>query len=399
MNGQKSTTVACLLAIFLGGFGAHLFYVGKYKRAVLYLVFFWTYIPVFLGWIDLFFIPKWMRQWEVKQPTPYQAFTKRETKKLVVSQGEQSRRYESPQITPEKKTALYYKETSVILEKYAHLKTPGHVLAGIESVLHPNKKQYESDYGITITVSYSRDSDDFLKDSIRFAQEGGKQSPFQPLQMYWTTFDKLDAKQKGWYFYWRSQALNGNYLETDLSYLILFTYELINYSFNQNAAFNVSMMVRLYEEYKDRMPGCKTYLSDWIHDFLLELDEVGLASEWGFQSTMRSHTLFDKIKEKEDNLESISITLWKPFITGYRETEFFRPNKNKIYKVFKESVPLLQRLLQNDGVSVSNKWFEQIKGTQRLYLYRSAVIGRNIEGREKKIETVERQFNSEKILH
>ncbi|MFP3663007.1 hypothetical protein SB768_31710, partial [Burkholderia sp. SIMBA_043] len=84
---------------------------------------------------------------------------------------------------------------------------------------------------------------------------------------------------------------------------------------------------------------------------------------------------------------------------GYRETEFFRPNKNKIYKVFKESVPLLQRLLQNDGVSVSNKWFEQIKGTQRLYLYRSAVIGRNIEGREKKIETVERQFNSEKILH
>ncbi|MFP3681637.1 TerB N-terminal domain-containing protein, partial [Pseudomonas sp. SIMBA_041] len=88
-------------------------------------------------------------------------------------------------------------------------------------------------------------------------------------------------------------ALNGNYLETDLSYLILFTYELINYSFNQNAAFNVSMMVRLYEEYKDRMPGCKTYLSDWIHDFLLELDEVGLASEWGFQSTMRSHTLFD----------------------------------------------------------------------------------------------------------
>jgi len=49
---MKSKGIALLLAIFLGGLGAHKFYLGRYVTGVLYLVFSWTFIPVALSLID-----------------------------------------------------------------------------------------------------------------------------------------------------------------------------------------------------------------------------------------------------------------------------------------------------------------------------------------------------------
>lgn len=49
---QKNKTVAALLAIFLGGFGIHKFYLQKTGTGLLYLLFFWTFIPAIIGFIE-----------------------------------------------------------------------------------------------------------------------------------------------------------------------------------------------------------------------------------------------------------------------------------------------------------------------------------------------------------
>lgn len=49
---EKSKTTAGLLAIFLGGFGIHKFYMGKSLQGILYLVFCWTFIPGIIGFIE-----------------------------------------------------------------------------------------------------------------------------------------------------------------------------------------------------------------------------------------------------------------------------------------------------------------------------------------------------------
>ena len=41
----KTKIAAALLAIFLGSFGIHKFYLGQTGKGVLYLIFFWTAIP------------------------------------------------------------------------------------------------------------------------------------------------------------------------------------------------------------------------------------------------------------------------------------------------------------------------------------------------------------------
>ena len=48
----KSRVTAILLAFFLGGFGAHKFYLGQVGLGILYLLFFWTLIPGIAAFIE-----------------------------------------------------------------------------------------------------------------------------------------------------------------------------------------------------------------------------------------------------------------------------------------------------------------------------------------------------------
>ena len=44
---------AILLALFLGGFGVHRFYLNKVGQGILSLLFFWTFIPALIAIIDV----------------------------------------------------------------------------------------------------------------------------------------------------------------------------------------------------------------------------------------------------------------------------------------------------------------------------------------------------------
>ena len=48
----KSKVTAGLLAIFLGGFGIHKFYLGHPGQGILYLLFCWMFIPAIVGFIE-----------------------------------------------------------------------------------------------------------------------------------------------------------------------------------------------------------------------------------------------------------------------------------------------------------------------------------------------------------
>lgn len=57
MDGKKDGTIGVILALLLGGFGAHKFYMGKVGQGVLYLLFVWTFIPALVALIEAFFMP------------------------------------------------------------------------------------------------------------------------------------------------------------------------------------------------------------------------------------------------------------------------------------------------------------------------------------------------------
>lgn len=51
-SGSKDRTTAGILALLLGGIGAHKFYLGDTGLGILYLCFSWTLIPALIGFIE-----------------------------------------------------------------------------------------------------------------------------------------------------------------------------------------------------------------------------------------------------------------------------------------------------------------------------------------------------------
>jgi TM2 domain-containing membrane protein YozV len=49
---MKNKTTAGILALLLGGLGAHKFYLGRVFQGLLYLVFCWTFIPAIIALIE-----------------------------------------------------------------------------------------------------------------------------------------------------------------------------------------------------------------------------------------------------------------------------------------------------------------------------------------------------------
>ena len=64
---QRDELLGVLLAVSLGSFGSHHFYLRRKGLGILYLVLFWTGIPGILGIIEAFFMPERVRRFNTEQ--------------------------------------------------------------------------------------------------------------------------------------------------------------------------------------------------------------------------------------------------------------------------------------------------------------------------------------------
>ena len=64
---RRDEVVGILLALFLGTFGVHHFYLRRTGLGILYCIFCWTGITTFLGFIECFFMPGRVREFNAIQ--------------------------------------------------------------------------------------------------------------------------------------------------------------------------------------------------------------------------------------------------------------------------------------------------------------------------------------------
>lgn len=64
---RRDEVVGILLALFLGGFGIHHFYLRRTGLGILYACFCWTPFPWVLGFIECFFMPGRVREFNAIQ--------------------------------------------------------------------------------------------------------------------------------------------------------------------------------------------------------------------------------------------------------------------------------------------------------------------------------------------
>ena len=94
----KSEAAGVLLAIFLGGFGAHHFYLRRIGLGILYAIFSVTGIPFVIAFVEAFFMPGRVRQYNAELSS-YIAAT--------IVQGQPVQGYGVPGLTPLPQPAVY----------------------------------------------------------------------------------------------------------------------------------------------------------------------------------------------------------------------------------------------------------------------------------------------------
>lgn len=127
---------------------------------------------------------------------------------------------------------------------------------------------------VKFSISISDSEEKFFSDMRRFSSKEGKKVPFVPFMAYWPTYDGMEKSQQAWYFYWRSQVRKENYIDTDLSYIFVYIYELLSQIGWKEPQEGLVKLNAIWMEYRERFPKLDCYMIDWIFDFsqLYKLD-------------------------------------------------------------------------------------------------------------------------------
>ncbi len=107
------------------------------------------------------------------------------------------------------------------------------------------------------------------------ADQVEEEAEFVPFMSYWPTYESMTWRQKRWYFYWRNEVRQERYPATDLSYIFLLCYEVINGAGWHEPLDGYHMLMNLWRQYRHRFGKLDRYLPPWIVDFaqVHELDE------------------------------------------------------------------------------------------------------------------------------
>jgi hypothetical protein len=133
-----------------------------------------------------------------------------------------------------------------------------------------------------ITISNSRENlaASFIKDARIYHNKTGQPCSPVPFTQYWPTYSTMSPDQKNWYFYWRSEARKVHYLPTDLSYIFVHVYELLNLVETSTAIESSARIKALWTIYRQQYPTLDNYLPDWGGDILATYQGIDAMMAW-----------------------------------------------------------------------------------------------------------------------
>lgn len=188
--------------------------------------------------------------------------------------------------------------------------------------------------------AFSRKDTRFVEQARAFVDRTETQAEPASFMQYWPTYAAMDEAQQRWYFYWRAQMRQGNKLPTDLSYLFLHIYEVINMIGFDSPAKALNHLEEFWRYYRQLQPKLDRYLPDWIADFIVLHELAPNALDW--------HSEVSKVTEVKDL--NFSLEAWvnsgDSFEALSDHTLYalakYNPTKSKFYKKFSESADLRQ---------------------------------------------------------
>ena len=97
----------------------------------------------------------------------------------------------------------------------------------------------------------------------------GKECAHVPYFSYVPQYNQLDRDQLAFYFWWRTSARRGKFIDADYSYILLYVFETINLSGEHDYAALRDTLFGIWLAYRERYVRLDKLLSEWIFDFCM----------------------------------------------------------------------------------------------------------------------------------
>ncbi|MFB3917469.1 MAG: TerB N-terminal domain-containing protein [Terriglobales bacterium] len=248
---------------------------------------------------------------------------------------------------------------------------------GVPIPVRPESGTYEYE----IRVSFSTPADDFVKQAREKRAYRVNSATFVPFMCYWPTYASMNRQQQQWYFFWRDRVRNGQFPDTDLSYIFVHVYELLNGVGGSDAYDGYRQLRSLWLAYRERYSKLDNYLPDWIADYVLmygcEIDPVQPYLDLvAFGETVEEP---DLVLPRYAGPDSARIPL--PLLSSFGD---YRVNRSKFYldgygQVVDERVPELFRevdahLAKTRGKRILDLYRPRQSKTVQRNAFRSAVF-------------------------
>jgi hypothetical protein len=109
----------------------------------------------------------------------------------------------------------------------------------------------------------------FCKNAQKYHKICGKPCERVPFFSYVAQYSQLSQRQLEWYFWWRQNVRNRVFLDTDLSYIYLYIYEIINLGDMIDTGRACASLIDIWVHYREEYPQLRSALGEWICDYSL----------------------------------------------------------------------------------------------------------------------------------
>lgn len=109
----------------------------------------------------------------------------------------------------------------------------------------------------------------FREDAMRYHRLKGKPCPYVQFFSYTPQYRHMNAAQSAYYLYFRECVRSGNPIKADLSYVLLYVYEIINLYDVIPPERGLSLLLDIWLFYKDQHKPLNKYLAEWVCDYCL----------------------------------------------------------------------------------------------------------------------------------
>lgn len=253
----------------------------------------------------------------------------------------------------------------------------------------PKRKSNEiiiNGISVKIEMSYGStdDSSEFKKESFKHVNNGGSPCSFVPFMSYWPTYSSMNSEQTQWYFYWRKKVREGTYLDTDLSYIFLYVYELLNGVGYKQPAEGFEMIWNTWQAYNEKFSKLNGYLSNWLFDFVIinnlddKLEKLLTSSAIYNDNILFSIRIYKRYIEEssaillEDVLQIITYSVYKSKVSLKGNESLLMQELERVVNIINEET------INKYGKNLFKLFCPIYKIDERKYAYSSAVYDGNI---------------------